>query len=161
LTEDRFDFELTPSGSLVVIACGRADGCRVWEVPPGAKAPPPPIKLAKTTPLACYAAAALDDVLLVYDPAACSDEDGIPLTVRAMSLGDGSTRAVASERRILVKRVVDVGGRPQAIGSVVAAGDSYSIDAIDLETGHRSVLAGPIRQATDSLKPVMTVSSTV
>jgi hypothetical protein len=161
IPEDRFGMALTASGTLVAIACGRADGCRVWEVPPGAKAAPPPIRLAANVPVICYVAAASDDVLIVYDPGACSDEGGVPLPVRAIDLGDGSTRLLAREPRILVKRVVDVGGASRAIASVAAGPDAYTIDAIDLETGGRSVLAGPIAQASDSLAPLVEVSPAV
>ena len=161
IPEDRFGLVLTASGTLVATACGRADGCRVWEIPQGAKAAPPPIRLAANVPVICYVAAASDDVLIVYDPGACSDEGGVALPVRAIDLGDGSTRLLAMEPRILVKRVVEDGGASKAIASVAAGPDRYMIDSIDLDTGHRSVLAGPIAQAPESVGPVVEVSPAI
>jgi hypothetical protein len=161
IPEDRFDLDLTATGGLVAIACGRADGCRVWDVPPGAKTAPPPIRLTAATPVLCHAAAASDDVLIVYDPDACSDVGGIPLPVRAISLGDGASRLIAVEPLILVTRVVEVGGRTRAVASVAAGAGTFTIDAIDLDTGQRSVLAGPIGQAPESAGPVVDVSPAI
>ena len=70
-------------------------------------------------------------------------------------------RLIATEPLILVKRVVEVGGRTRAVASVAAGPGSFTIDAIDLDTGQRSVLAGPIAQAPDSLGPVVEVSPAI
>ncbi len=158
IPQDRYGLALTASGTLVAIACGRADGCRVWEIPQGARAAPPPIRLAANVPVICDVAAASDDVLIVYDPGACSDEGGVPLPVRAIDLGDGSTRLIAAEPRILVRRVVEVAGASKAIASVAAGPGTYTIDAIDVETGQRSVLVGPLAEAGDAVRPIAIVS---
>jgi hypothetical protein len=157
---ERYGFTLDPDGTLLVLACGKADGCRLWRAGPTDASPPPPLALPKKTPIVCSVVGATRDWLVVYDDATCFGDTGdSPMPLRAIDLRDGTSRLLGSEH-ILAGRVIDVGGRVQILAADRPGDWSTSdIVSIDLATGHRQTLVQGLKNSVDGLSGWLGVSS--
>jgi hypothetical protein len=157
---ERYGFTLDPDGALLVLACGKADGCRLWRAGPTDASPSPPLALPKKTPIVCSVVGATRDWLVVYDDATCFGDTGdSPTPLRAIDRRDGTSRLLGREH-ILAGRVIDVGGRVQVLAADRPGDWSTSdIVSIDLATRHRQTLVRGLKNSVDGLSGWLGVSS--
>jgi hypothetical protein len=158
---ERAALAIDPLGVLVVDACTKADGCRLWEIPPGAAAPRPRA-LTKDVPIVCAIVGVTVDRLVVTDDAACSrDTSGASVPVRAIDRRDGSSHVVTDEA-IGPTRVVKVAGRTLIVASKRSADWSRStILTVDVTSRLRTVHASGLENPNRDLGPWLGVSPTV
>jgi hypothetical protein len=158
---ERIALAIDPVGVLVVDACTNAEGCRLWEIPPGAAAPRPRV-LAKDVPIVCSIVGVTLDRLVVTDDAACShDTSEASVPVRAIDRRDGSSHVVTDES-IGPKRVVEVAGRTLIVASKRSADWSRStVLTVDIASRLRMVHASRLENPNRDLGPWLGVSPTV
>jgi len=157
---ERYGLILDLDGVLVVEACGQADGCRLWEVPPGVAHAPKPRTLPGHPPGMCELVAATRDWLIVQDSEACfADYGEAPLPVRAIRRADGSSHLITDDH-VAIGRVLELGGRTSVIGAdEIFAGSSVRLVRYDVATGKKAVLVPSLPPAAN--EQTYEVSSTV
>ena len=156
---ERYVFTLAPNGTLVVLACGAADGCRLWRIAPTDALAKGPLSLAASTPIVCSLVDASNAWLIVYDDDTCIGDTGdSAMPMRAISLRDGSSRLLGTEH-ILAGRVIGDETHAQVIVSVRSADWSTSdIVGIDLATGRRRTFVHGLANAADGMSGWLGVS---
>jgi hypothetical protein len=158
---ERAALAIDPVGVLIVDACTKAGGCRLWEIPPGAAAPRPRA-LAKDVPIVCAIVGVTLDRLVVTDDAACfADTSGASIPVRAIDRRDGSSHVVTDEA-MGPTRVVEVAGRTLIVASTRSIDWSQStILTVDVASRLRTVHASGLENPNRDLGPWLGVSPTV
>jgi hypothetical protein len=158
---ERAEMVLDPGGTLVIDACASADGCRLWEIPPGGPAPKPRT-LPKATPIVCRIVGATDRWLVVLDDSVCFIDTGdAPMPLRAIDRRDGSSHIVTNEF-LLSDRVVEFEGGTYVVSSLRSRDWSTSaIVTVDVESGGRVVHARGLSNPQPDLGPWLGVSATV
>jgi hypothetical protein len=158
---ERVALAIDPRGMLVIDACTNADGCRLWEIPPGAAAPRPRV-VAKDVPIVCGIVGVTLDRLVVTDDAACSrDTSDASVPVRAIDRRDGSSHVVTDEA-MGPTRVVEVAGKTLIVASTRSADWSRStILTVDVASRRRTVHASGLENPNRDLGPWLGVSPTV
>jgi hypothetical protein len=155
---ERYGLALDPDGTLLVLACGEADGCRLWRAGPTDAPPAPPMSLPMGTPIVCSIVGATRDWLVVYDDATCFGDTGdSPMPLRAINLSDGRSGLLGSEH-ILAGRVVDVGGQAHILAAGAGAQPTTDILSINIEGGGREILVRGIPNAADPVSGFLAVS---
>jgi hypothetical protein len=147
---ERYGLVLDADGVLIVEACGEADGCRVWEIPPGVASAPKPRTLPGKPPGLCQLIGATREWLVVQDGDACfADYSEAPLPVRAIRRADGASHLVTDDH-VQIGRVVDVGARTWLIGADrIFAGSDVGIVRYDAATGKKDVLVPTLPAAAN------------
>jgi hypothetical protein len=137
---ERFDLTVDPDGTLLVEACARADGCRVWTVPAGAVVVPKPVTLRPAPPILCHIVGATREWLVVTDDAACTaDTADAPLPIRAISRADGTSHLVA-DGHLGAGRVLELRGTTSVVANDGAfAGATIDIVSFDVASGRKTV----------------------
>ena len=141
IPSERWDLTIDPDGVLVVEACARADGCLLWEVPPGMASAPKARTLSGHPPIVCSIVGATRDWLVVQDDAACTADTGdAPLPVRAIRRSDGTSHLVTDDH-VDVGRVVESDGRTVlAAADPILAGATVNIDLYEIGSGTKTVV---------------------
>jgi hypothetical protein len=157
---ERYGLIVDPDGALIVEACGDADGCRLWEIPPGVAIAPKPRTLPGHPPGLCTLLAATRDWLIVQDDEACfADYSEAPLPVRAIRRADGTSHLITDDH-VAIGRVIEVAGRTWVIGAdEVFAGSDVRLVRYDVATGKKAVLVPSLPAAAND--QTYEVSSTV
>lgn len=147
---ERYGLILDPDGVLIVEACADADGCRLWEIPPGVAAAPKPRTLPGHPPGMCDLLAATRDWLIVQDDEACfADSAEAPLPVRAVRRADGTSHLITADH-VAIGRVLEIGGRAWVIGAdEIFAGSDVRLVRYDVATGKRAVLVPSLPAAAN------------
>ena len=137
---ERYGLTLDPDGVLIVEACGDADGCRLWEVPPNAKTAPPPRTLPGRPPILCSIVGATRDWLVVRDDDVCwADTGDAPLPVRAIRRTDGHSHLVTDDH-VGAGPLVEWNDRTFLVGAdPIFIGSTVDIVTYDLESGARKI----------------------
>jgi hypothetical protein len=150
--DDPYGFALTPSGSLVAIACTLAASCRFWVAPPDQDVGPA-IPLATGVPRICWVVDASDDWLLVEDIDTCGADTGdASLPLRAISLEDGSSHLLNEGPNLLPGRLAEVNGRAMVLASTRALDWSTSdVVALAVDGGDRQTMLSALPNDPDSL----------
>lgn len=144
---ERFTYGLDPSGTLVVLACASADGCRLWEIEPETKTAPGPRTLAASTPIVCDGLAVSERWIVVSDDYVCyADYGEAPFPMRAIDRRDGSTHSLGDESQVMPARIVTEAGRELAVAARRNPDwSATSILTIDIVSGARRIVAGPFQ----------------
>jgi hypothetical protein len=152
IASERFGLTLDPAGVLLVEACGSADGCRLWEIPPDAAKAAKPRTLPGHPPIVCSIVGATSDWLVVSDDDACwADTSEAALPYRAIRRSDGTSHLITDDH-VGAERVIPFGGRTYLVAADPAfAGATVSIVTYDVESGRKAVqlrglLASPEEQ---------------
>jgi len=153
---ERYDLVLDPDGVLIVEACGHADGCRLWEIPPEAKSAPPPRTLPGGPPILCSIVGATRDWLVVRDDDVCwADTGDAPLPIRAIRRTDGRSHLVTGDH-VGPGPLIEWGDRTFLVGAdPIFIGATVDIVTYDLESGARSVELAKVRPGPDDATTVV------
>jgi hypothetical protein len=155
---ERYGFTLDPDGTVLVLACAEADGCRLWRAGATDAAPEPPMSLPKGTPIVCSIVGATRDWLVVYDDATCFGDTGeSPMPLRAIDLRDGKSGLLGTEH-VLAGRVVDVGDQAHILAAGARAQPTTDILSISIEGGSRELLVRGLANAGDPVSGFLAIS---
>lgn len=149
---ERFDMTVDPDGTLLVEACAKADGCRLWTVPAGVLVAADPVTLRPAPPIVCGIVGATREWLVVSDDAACTADTGdAPLPIRAISRADGTSHLIA-DGHLGAGRVLEFQGATYVVANDGAfAGATIDIVSLDVVSGTKTVhLRGVPPGADDS-----------
>ena len=159
IPEDRYDLTLTQSGALVVTACDRVVGCRLWHIGPGTTSAAPPIAFASSKPGLCWLGAASDKLAVVFDADSCTDNGDAPRPSHAVSLEDGTATALPARTGISIRRVVSIGGRSIGIVTQPAGSGGFAVGTIDLTSQDEATLILNVPISADTGWPAIVPST--